>query len=126
MAESVRLSDLVHEWRRFRMGERVRVRLSGECRTEVVYVCMRCEDDCDHDTERRGHDPAEDGAVGRIDSVPNDQPFDPESILGRAILRDPGFWAHEYAVEFDAPVHPAGADPQMCIHYAANELEPLD
>lgn len=100
--------DRPYEWRTFRVGDRVRVRLSGEC--PVVFK---------HSVDGNGrvltlntpHYPNEDGITGYIATVP----------FNRIIQGG----SHPYYVEFDKPIR---ADGYWLAGgtFAATELEPLD
>ena len=96
-------------------GQRVRVRLSGECRATMAYWKTTADDPWSSDETLKavGHDPREDGAVGEVSL--DDGPDEPTNT----------FDAHRFLVYFDQPVCVTEANcAQASVFYAAAELEP--
>lgn len=90
------------------VGDRVRVRLSGECRIE-------------HDGEK-GHPAVIDGATGVVTTLHAPLCL----IVGTCLYADQG---HGYFVDLDVPVSDLPDEPTNLLvgtHLAAIELEPLD
>ena len=92
--------------------QRVRVRLSGECREPSLYYLSDEDDDGIH---IEGHDPADDGAVGVVGDN------------GGHVPPRNSFEAHRFLVEFDEPTIPhATGYRNWCGYFAAAELEPIE
>lgn len=97
-------------------GDRVRVRISGECRATLAYDTGRDGLLSEVFVDRLGHSPTEDGAVGEVIIV--EQWFD---------SGDSAHDTHRFMVEFDEPVAVDVVDhPQTCHYFAACELIPLE
>lgn len=109
--------EWVESWQP-REGDRVVVRVTPECRYQVGYMT---EDDEADEIRREGHDPAEDGQIGTVDTV---EPID-FRYRHRAPF-DRQHAAHRVLVLFDTPVSVGvTAYPQWVQYFAVAELELL-
>jgi hypothetical protein len=95
---------------RFAIGDRVRVRLSGECRA-LFRRYSHLGETYHSETPARTHFEQEDGQTG--------------AVIERPAARKRSNQGHDVLVEFDVPLDVPGS--LMVAHgYAAAELEPLE
>ena len=110
-------------------GDRVRVRISAECRVKVDYCTGIAGPNGFSGIYRLGHDPVEDGAIGTVDYLEPAGCCAPQMRGKHPGCGDPArlaWCAHRVMVEFDEPIPVAIVDyPQTCQYFAVAELEPL-